>query len=58
MTTRLHWSASASLPLHPYTTRGSTAQGPITNLHTNRSGFLMRDFFSLVWIINIISKSF
>lgn len=50
MTTRLHWSASASLPLHPYITRGSTAQGPSTNLHTNRSFFFyVCDLFSLVF---------
>lgn len=50
MTTRLHWSASASLPLHPYTTRGSTAQGPCTVTLTNGSFFKMLcDFLTLVF---------
>lgn len=61
MTTRLHWSASASLPLHPYITRGSTAQGPSTNLHTNRSFFFLcvwfiLSSFSIIKIISILKS--
>lgn len=54
MTTRLRLSASASLPLHPYNTGGSTAQGPGTNPHTNRS-FNACELLSLVSVIKIIS---
>lgn len=51
-TTRLRWSTSASLPLHPYTTGGSTAQGPYTNPHTKWQDFFYAcDFFTLVSII-------
>lgn len=47
MTTRLRRSTTASLPLHPYTTRGSTAQGPSTTFTLTNRGFLL----SLVSII-------
>lgn len=44
MTTRLSWSVSASLPLHPYTTRGSTAQGPSTTFTITLTGVLFLHF--------------
>lgn len=48
-------STSASLPLHPYDTGGSTAQGPGTNLHANSVNACV--YFSVVTIISITSTN-
>lgn len=60
MTTRLSRSVSASLPLHPYTTRGSTAQGPSTTFTITLIGVLFLHFSfkylsSSVWLNGVQS---
>lgn len=53
MTTRLSQRVSTSLPLHPCTTRGFTAQGPGTTFTITKQKLLFRHFW-----FQVLSSSF